>query len=216
MPIFKAAAILFDLDGVLVDSTKSVARQWSLWARENNIDPEKAVEIAHGRRTIESVRLLAPHLDAEGETIKIEQREVDDGDGVVVMPGAAQLLKSIPADRWCVVTSGTRRLATSRLEVGKLPLPKIFVTADDVINGKPDPEPYLKGAALLGMDPRDCLVIEDAPAGISAAHGAGMKVIALLSTYPKSSLSGADAIVHRLAEISVGISNDGLILSLSS
>jgi sugar-phosphatase len=115
MPTFNCSAILFDLDGVLVDSTPSVARQWALWARENNVDPEKAVEVAHGRRTIESVKILAPHLDALAETKKIESREVDDNEGVLVMPGAAVLLKSLPPERWCVVTSGTLRLATSRL-----------------------------------------------------------------------------------------------------
>lgn len=170
MPTFKCSAILFDLDGVLVDSTPSVSRQWSLWARENHIDPKKAVEIAHGRRTIESVRLLAPHLDAEAETKKIENREVADNEGVVVMRGADKLLESLPSARWCVVTSGTRRLAASRLKVGNLPVPAVLISADDVVNGKPHPEPYLKGAERLKMNPTECLVIEDAPAGIAAAH----------------------------------------------
>ncbi len=130
------------------------------------------------------------------------------------MPGAAELLASLPLDRWCVVTSGTRRLATARLRVGNLPVPKIFVTADDVTNGKPDPEPYLKGAAKLGKNPDECLVIEDAPAGISAAHGAGMKVIALLSTYPKSALSGADAIVTSLDRLRVTLNHDGFVVNI--
>ena len=205
MPTFDCSAILFDLDGVLVDSTASVARHWSLWARAHNIDPEKAAELAHGRRTIETVRLLLPNLDAEAETRRIEQDEADDNNGVVVMPGAAELVASIPLDRWCVVTSGTRRLATSRLRVGKLTLPKVLVTADDVTNGKPHPEPYLKGAESLGMNPAECLVIEDAPAGIAAAHAAGMKVVALTTTYPTSALSDADSIATRLSL--VGVSN---------
>ncbi|MGH9529690.1 MAG: HAD-IA family hydrolase [Terriglobales bacterium] len=216
MPTFKCSAILFDLDGVLVDSTPSVARQWSLWARQNNVDPEKAVEIAHGRRTIESVRLLAPHLDAEAETKKIEQREVDDNEGVVVMPGAAKLLESLPLKRWCVVTSGTRRLAASRLKVGNLIVPKVLVSADDVVDGKPHPEPYLKGAALLKMNPADCLVIEDAPAGIAAAHAAGMKVAALMTTYPESALQEADAIVPALSDVSVSISDGGLTVTVGA
>lgn len=214
MPTFNCSAILFDLDGVLVDSTKSVARQWSLWAQENGIDPDKAVEIAHGRRTIESVRLLAPHLNADAETIKIEQREVDDDDGVVVMPGAAKLLASLPRDRWCVVTSGTRRLATSRLKQGNLTQPKIFVTADDVVDGKPHPEPYLKGASSLGFSPAECLVIEDAPAGIASAHAAGMKVVALTTTYPASALQDADAVAPALAEVRVKVRHEGLTVSV--
>ncbi|MGH9513662.1 MAG: HAD-IA family hydrolase [Terriglobales bacterium] len=214
MPTFNCSAVLFDLDGVLVDSTPSVARQWSLWARENSVDPEKAVEIAHGRRTIESVRLLAPHLNAESETRKIEQREVDDNDGVVAMPGAAKLLESLPPQRWGVVTSGTRRLAASRLKVENLIVPKVLVSADDVVNGKPDPEPYLKGAEFLSMPPGDCLVIEDAPAGIAAAHAAGMKVVALTTTYAASALAGADAVVPALADLRVSFMDSGLLVTV--
>src|SRR5256885_4772961 len=193
MVSFNCSAILFDLDGVLVDSTRSVARQWRLWAAENNIDPEKVLEIAHGRRTIEVVRILAPHLDAKAEESKIEKREADDNDGVTMMPGAAELLKSIPEDRWCVVTSGTRYLATYRLRLFELPIPRVLVAADDVQKGKPDPEPYLKGAELLKVSAAECLVIEDAPAGIRSAHAGGMKAIALTSTYPPSGLQEADA-----------------------
>jgi sugar-phosphatase len=216
MPTFQCSAILFDLDGVLMDSTPSVTRQWSLWARENSIDPQKAVDIAHGRRTIESVRLLAPHLDAEAETKKIEQSEANDNEGVVVMPGAIELLKSLPAAQWCVVTSGTRLIASARLRVGNLPLPTVLISADDVSNGKPNPEPYLKGASLLKMRPSECLVIEDAPAGIVSAHAAGMKVIALLTTYPASALQAADAIARALADLKVNIGNQGMTVTARS
>jgi len=213
MPTFKCSAILFDLDGVLMDSTPSVSRQWSLWARENNIDPQK-VELVHGRPTIEGVRLVAPHLDVEAEAQKIEQREMDDKEGVVVMPGAAELLRLLPPERWCVVTSGTHRLAMSRLKAGNLPVPEALISADDVVNGKPNPEPYLKGATLLKMKPAECLVIEDAPAGIDAAHAAGMRVVALATTYAASALQKADAIARALADVSVDISNDGLIVNV--
>jgi mannitol-1-/sugar-/sorbitol-6-phosphatase len=200
---FHCSAILFDLDGVLVDSTRSVARQWRLWAAENNIDPEKVLEIAHGRRTIEVVRILAPHLDDKAEESKIEKREADDIDGVAVMPGAAELLKSIPEGCWCVVTSGTRYLATSRLRFAQLPIPRVLVAADDVQKGKPDPEPYLKGAELLKVKPAQCLVIEDAPAGIRSAHAGGMKAVALASTYPSSELQEADVVLQNLKQIQV-------------
>lgn len=203
MKTFDCAAILVDLDGVLVDSTRSVTRQWSRWAEENNIDPQKVVEIAHGVRTIEIVRQLAPHLDAAAEVIKIEKREADDQQGVAVMPGAAELLKAIPEGRWCVVTSGTRYLATARLKLANLPTPKVLVSANDVSKGKPDPEPYLMGARLLGMNPAECLVIEDAPAGIRAAHAGGMKAIAITSTYPATDLQAADTVVRNLAQIKV-------------
>jgi sugar-phosphatase len=203
MPTFHCSAILFDLDGVLVDSTRSVGRQWRAWAAEHNIAPEKAVEIAHGVRTIEVVRLLAPHLDGDAEVKNIEQREAEDTDGVAAMPGASKLIESLPDRLWGVVTSGTRYLATSRLRLANLPIPKVLVSAEDVKKGKPDPEPYLTGARLLGFKPADCLVIEDAPAGIRSAHDGGMKVIALTSTYPSSDLMQADAIVDRLGRIGV-------------
>ena len=206
---FDCSAILFDLDGVLVDSTRSVARQWRLWAEENNIDPEKVLEIAHGRRTIEVVRILAPHLDAKTEESRIEKREADDIDGVAVMPGAAELLKLIPERCWCVVTSGTRYLATSRLRFAQLPIPRVLVAADDVQKGKPDPEPYLKGAELLKVKASSCLVIEDAPAGIRSAHAGGMKAIALTSTYPATELREADVVLQNLKQIQVRVVNGG-------
>jgi sugar-phosphatase len=200
---FNCSAVLFDLDGVLVDSTRSVARQWRLWAEENNIAPEKVLAIAHGRRTIEVVRVLAPHLDAKAEESRIEKREADDIDGVAVMPGAAELLKSIPDGLWCVVTSGTRYLATSRLRFAQLPIPRVLIAAEDVQKGKPDPEPYVKGAELLKVKSSSCLVIEDAPAGIRSAHAGGMKAIALTSTYPTSELKEADVVLQNLNQIRV-------------
>jgi sugar-phosphatase len=214
MRTFPCSAILFDLDGVLVDSTRSVTRQWRRWAGENNLDAEKVLKIAHGVRTVEVVRRLTPHLNAEAEVEKIEQREADDTAGVVVMPGAAELIQSVPDGRWCVVTSGTRHLATSRLRLASLPIPRVLVTADEVSNGKPHPEPYLKGAQLLGFDPVDCLVIEDAPAGIQSAHAGGMKAIGVASTFPASELHAADAVVSALQQIRVSVQDGKLQVDL--
>jgi sugar-phosphatase len=208
MTVFRCSAILFDLDGVLVDSTRSVDRQWRIWAERKGVDGDKVIAIAHGVRTIEVIKYVAPHLDAEAEVREIESREADDHEGVNVMPGAADLVRTIPQGRWCVVTSGTRLLASARLQFGGLPVPEVLVTADDVVNGKPHPEPYLKGAELLGVKPKDCLVIEDAPAGIQSARAGGMKVIGITSTYPASQLSTADAVVERLAQLRVG--RDGI------
>jgi sugar-phosphatase len=202
MTKFSCAAILFDLDGVLVDYTRSVERQWRIWSREHGLDEEKAVAVGHGVRAIDVIRKVAPHLDAEKELRKLESREAADN-GVAVMPGAVDLVRSIPYDRWCVVTSGTRHLAVARLRLAGIPAPNIMITADDVERGKPHPEPYLKGAELLGVNPAECLVIEDAPAGIQSAHAAGMKAIALTSTYPASALNEADAVVERLDQIRV-------------
>jgi mannitol-1-/sugar-/sorbitol-6-phosphatase len=203
MPIFQCAAILFDLDGVLVDSTRSVDRQWRIWAERKGVDGDKVIAIAHGVRTIEVIRYVAPHLDAEAEVREIESREADDQEGVNVMPGAADLVRTIPEGRWGVVTSGTQPLASARLRFGGLPVPEVLVTADDVVNGKPHPEPYLKGAELLGVSPKHCVVIEDAPAGIQSARAGGMKVIGITSTYPASQLTAAHAVVDRLSQIRV-------------
>jgi sugar-phosphatase len=205
MPTFRCAAVLFDLDGVLVDSTGSVDRQWRIWARERGIDEERVIAIAHGVRAVEVIRTVAPHLNAEEEVRGLEKHEAGDHDGVAVMPGAANLVRSIPEGRWCVVTSGSRLLATARLQLAGIPLPSVMITADDVTFGKPHPEPYLKGAEALGVAPEDCLVIEDAPAGIRAARAGGMKVVALTSTYRVDSLGEADAIVDKLERVRVTI-----------
>jgi sugar-phosphatase len=212
MPIFNCSAMLFDLDGVLVDSTRSVDRQWRIWARTKGIDEEKVVAFAHGVRAIEVIRRVAPHLNAEAEVRELESQEADDREDVAVMPGALALLHSIPEGRWCVVTSGTRHLASMRLALVGLPIPKILVTADDVAHGKPHPEPYLKGAERLGFAPGDCLVIEDAPAGIQAAHAGGMKVVGLMSTFQAAALSEADAVLKRLDEIYVGVAGPGSLV----
>jgi mannitol-1-/sugar-/sorbitol-6-phosphatase len=204
MTKFPCAAILFDLDGVLVDSTGSVDRQWRAWAREHGIDEQTVIAIAHGVRSIEVIRAVAPHLDAQVEARKLEAREAADR-GILVMPGAIDLIRTIPEDKWAVVTSGTRYLASARLKLAGMPVPKVMVAADDVVNGKPHPEPYLKGAELLRVNPAECLVIEDAPAGIRAAHAAGMKAIALASTYPVAALSEADGVVQKLAQIEVAV-----------
>ena len=211
---FLCSAILFDLDGVLVDSTRSVERQWRAWAREQGIDGDQVMAVGHGVRAIEVIRAVTPHLDAEAEVRKLESREADDRDGVVVMPGAVELVRAIPEGRWCVVTSGTRHLASARLRLAGIAVPKVLVTADDVAYGKPHPEPYLKGAELLGANPAECLVIEDAPAGIQSAHAGGMKVIALTSTYPASALRDADAVIGELTEIQVGFAGTQMLVSV--
>jgi sugar-phosphatase len=208
MPTFSCSAILFDLDGVLLDSTRVVAAQYTRWANEHGLDPAEVMKAAHGVRTLEVVRRVAPHLDVVAETKKIEDREAV-ADGIVPIPGAIALVNSIPRGRWAVVTSGTRFLATTRMRKFGIPIPDILVTADDVSNGKPDPEPYRKGAELLHADPATCLVVEDAPAGIRSAHAAGMKVISLPTTYPAADLHEANAIVAGLRDIKVTLNGLG-------
>jgi mannitol-1-/sugar-/sorbitol-6-phosphatase len=212
MLTFLCSAILFDLDGVLVDSTKAVARAWRRWAEENQVETSKVEAIMHGRRTIEIVRTVAPHLNADAEAKTIERRgaEGDGKDGVTVMPGVAELLALLPMDRWAVVTSGTRLVATSRLKLAGLPVPEVMVPADDVTQGKPHPEPYLKAALLLAVNPAECLVIEDAPAGIQSAHAGGMKAVGITSTFPASALDEADAVITAMSQLRVTVLDGGL------
>ena len=203
MPTFSCSAILFDLDGVLVDSTRAVDREWREWAQRKGVDGDAVMAIAHGVRTVEVIRRVAPQLDAEAEASAIENHEAGDQRGVTVMPGAADLLHSIPEGQWGVVTSGSRLLATNRLRYCGLPVPEVLVTSDDVTHGKPHPEPYLKGARRLRCSPADCLVIEDAPAGIQSARAGGMKVVGITSTYAAEILNHADAVIGKLEQIQV-------------
>jgi len=199
--IFSAKAILFDMDGVLMDSTPSVERVWRSWAVRHGLDPEHVASLAHGRRSIETIREVAPTLNAEKENVIVEQMEIDDKEGVTALPGAAELLAHLPTDRFAIVTSATRPLAVARLGYAGIPVPRNIITANDVIYGKPSPEPFLKGAALLGFDPADCLVFEDSPAGIASARSAGMKAIALQTTYPADQLQAAHVIIGSLVDV---------------
>jgi sugar-phosphatase len=211
--IFSCRAILFDLDGVLIDSTPAVARVWARWATAHGISPELAIAHAHGRRSIETIRAIAPHMNAEKENLLVEQMEIEDKEGVTAIPGAARLLTSLPQNRFAIVTSATTPLARARIGYAGLPLPENLVTANDVMQGKPSPEPYLKGAELLRTAPRDCLVFEDAPAGIDSAHAAGMKVIAIPTTYPVADISNADAVVISLEKVELQLLDRSLRLS---
>jgi mannitol-1-/sugar-/sorbitol-6-phosphatase len=202
--VIRCGAILFDLDGVLMDSRVAVERAWERWATGHGIDPIAVLAQAHGRRTIDTIRAIAPLLDIEAEARLLQVAESVDFDGVTTLPGAAELLEALPAGSWTVVTSGTRALATGRLAHGGLPIPERLITAEDVERGKPDPQPYLAGAAALGIDSADCLVIEDAPAGIEAGKAAGMTVIALVTTFEASALVAADYVVGSLSDVVLG------------
>jgi sugar-phosphatase len=199
----RCRALLFDLDGVLADSTAVVDRIWRAWAEERGLDGQAVVAIAHGRPTLEVIGRVAPHLAAEPEARELEEREVAAASGVSPIPGARELLEALPEPSWAVVTSGTRWLATSRIEAIGARAPHVLVTADDVERGKPDPEGYLKAAAALGAEARRCVVIEDSPAGITAARAAGMAVVGVTTTYAAAELSGAQVLVDSLEAVRV-------------
>ncbi|HKR56773.1 MAG TPA: HAD-IA family hydrolase [Gemmatimonadales bacterium] len=182
-------AILFDLDGVLADSRRVVEGVWKVWAAEKGLDPAPFLAIAHGRRTSEILRTVAPHLDIAAETNRLDRMEEFGTEGLVPIPGAPEFVRSLPANRWGVVTSGHRACAEFRLSYVGIPLPRVFVTGDMVKKGKPDPEGYSWGARELGFSPADCLVFEDAPPGVAAARAAGMRVVGVLTTHPPDALS---------------------------
>jgi len=189
--------ILFDLDGVLVDSTECVERSWRTWAVRRGLDPERVMQVAHGRRTIETVALVAPHLSLADEVAALEGVEAQTTEGVYEIPGARELLERLPGDAWAIVTSGVRAVATLRIRHTGLPMPRVLVCADEINRGKPDPEGYLTAAARLGRAPADCVVIEDTPPGLEAARAAGMRSIGVAGTYPASALI-ADLVVPSL------------------
>ena len=167
-----AHAILFDLDGVLADSTASVEHHWRSWARKHALDPDALIAVVHGRRAIDTIREVTPHLEAERELADLVAAEAGDTRGVTATAGAKALLERLPDDAWAVVTSGVRSVALARLRASGLPIPRLLVPADEITRGKPDPEGYLTASRKLGVEPRDCVVIEDAPAGIAAARNA--------------------------------------------
>jgi len=199
------SALLFDLDGVLIDSTPAVTRVWRQWAIAHGFDPDDVVRTAHGRPSMATIRDYLPHGDHAAENREVERHEIEDVKGVVTLPGARELLNALPADRWTIVTSCTRTLAEVRLRAAGLPIPARLLTCDDVKNGKPDPEPYLKGASSLGVPAQDCIVVEDVPAGIRAGKAAGARVIACRTTVSETELkdAGADWIIEGCKSISL-------------
>ncbi|HTJ23870.1 MAG TPA: HAD-IA family hydrolase [Gemmatimonadaceae bacterium] len=196
--LIRCAAILFDLDGVLVDSSACVEKSWRDWAVRRRLDPDRVMEVAHGRRSIETVQLVAPHLNAADEAAAIAAVESTTTDGVFEVPGARALLERLPSNAWAIVTSGVRAVATLRIRHTRLPVPEVLVPADEIQRGKPHPEGYLTAATRLGVDPAMCIVVEDTPAGLEAARAAGMRSVAVSGTYPAAALTIADITVPRL------------------
>lgn len=217
MTTIRCSALLFDLDGVLIDSTPAVARVWHRWAQEHGFDPAEVVRRAHGRPSLSTIQEFLPHSDHEAENREVERREIEDIGGVIQLPGTQQLLGSLPPGCWTIVTSCTRPLAEVRLRTAGLPIPKNMVTASDVENGKPHPEPYQKAAAILGHAASDCVVVEDVPAGIRAGKAAGARVVAFTTTMDRRQLedAGPDWIVRNCADISAVRDRDALVLTLA-
>jgi sugar-phosphatase len=210
----RCSACLFDLDGVLVDSNAISERTWRRWAERHDLDPEPVLRIAHGRQVRDSLRKVFPNLAVDAEVDWLDAAELQDVEGLIVVPGAKEFLASLPRDRWAIVTSCSRALATLRIGAVGLPTPQVLVVAEDIKNGKPAPDGYQLGAKRLGYDPRTCLVFEDAPAGLAAGRAAGARVIALTTSVGADELVGAEAFIPDFAGVRVRAEGDSFVVSL--
>jgi sugar-phosphatase len=207
--VYECDAVLFDMDGTLVDSREIVERMWIRWADEHGLSREAILAVAHGRRTLETMQLVAPHLATPEEAARLDALEALEDGGEVPVPGAAALLAALPPHRWAVATSAGRDLALRRIGGVGLPAPGVLIGADMVVSGKPDPEGYSRAAASLGVAPDQCVVFEDTPAGVQAGRAAGAVVIGLLTTYP--ALNGCDAVIPDLEAVRAEIMSNGRI-----
>ena len=193
-------AVLFDVDGVLVDSYPAYRRIWGRWAAHHGLDPKLVWSHTHGRRPVDTITVVAPHLDTDAEYRLVHDIMAEEGDSFPVYRDAAAVLSLLRGRRWGVVTSGRAATVQYRLRAGGLPDPPVLIDGDQVRCGKPDPEGYLRAAQLLEVPAPDCLVIEDAPSGVEAARDAGMTVIAVLTTHAGHQLAGAHHRVDTLSE----------------
>jgi len=209
----EAKGLLFDMDGVLISSIGSVVRSWQIWTKKYGVPNAETYMVPHGMRAIDIIKSLRPDIDPLVGLREIEDLEIEDTADLKVLPGAKELLESLPPERWAIVTSATRRLMLGRLEVAGLPAPERIVSADDVERGKPDPEPYCRGAEMLGSKAEECIVVEDAPSGVGAGKAAGAKVLGVIGTHTLEELHEADWVVRSLEEVSVEITADGLEVS---
>ena len=203
--------VLFDMDGVLISSTDADERCWLRWARFHGMEGTFSIQSTHGRRSIDTLRVLRPDLDPMVERKRLEDFDAEDPGEVIVLPGVKPLIASLPANAWTIVTSAPESLMKNRLISTGIPMPQSFVSADDVTHGKPHPEPYEMGARVLGFKPAECLVIEDAPAGIKAGKAAGCRVLAVLSSHRAAELTDADWIVPSLEHVTAVPSDNGTI-----
>jgi sugar-phosphatase len=209
--------VLFDMDGILISSLGSVERSWTKWARMRGVDAKYACKIAHGCRAVDTLAKLRPDLDTKAELKIIEDLEIEDNEGLAVLPGVLDLLAALPRDRWTVVTSATERLARARMAAGGIPVPERIVTAEQVTHGKPNPQPFLAGAALLGFKPEECVVFEDSSSGAKAGQAAGCTVVATTFSHPIKTLDAAHYLVTDVTGVEVETlpGDEGLVLKLA-
>lgn len=212
---FSVDAILFDIDGTLVDSTAAVERTWRVWAAAHGVDAEELLEGSHGRRSEDTIAGYLPPEQIAESVAYLDDLENNDLDDITALPAAAKLLASLPPDRWAVVTSGNRSLMRTRLQVAGLPIPAVMISSEDVTEGKPDPQGYRMAAELLGFAPERCLVVEDAPSGIEAGLALGGPVLAVATSHPAAEVANAHAVVPNLSSVRAELTAAGLLVTLS-
>jgi sugar-phosphatase len=210
---FRVEAILFDIDGTLVDSTGAVERTWRRWAATHGVDAEEVLRVCHGRRTEDTIAEFLPAEQHAAAVAELEALELSDLDDVVALPATQEVLRALPRHRWAAVTSGSRRLMQVRLAAAGLPVPEVLVSAEDVSVGKPEPEGYLKAAAALGFDIARCLVVEDSPAGVGAGSAAGAHTLAVATSHSSSTLSAAEAVIPDLTACGIEVTPDVLLVT---
>jgi mannitol-1-/sugar-/sorbitol-6-phosphatase len=215
---FRASCLLFDMDGTLLNSHAPVIRAYTDWALRRGLDPEMVLRECQGRRVLDTVRALAPPgTNIEADTAALKQVELDDVEGIVEIPGARDLLLSIPDDRWAVVTSAERPLALRRLQAAGLPIPKVLFSSDEIVRGKPAPDGFITAAKALGAAPGRAIVFEDSAAGIASGLAAGSVVIAITSTLPAAQIDvlGPRGYLHDLRGVHVSNDNGEMLLRIA-
>lgn len=214
----RVSCFLFDMDGTLLDSHAPMVRAYTDWAERRGLDVARVLHECQGRRVIDSVRALAPPgTDIEADAAALSQRERDDVEGVVEIPGAGAFLASLPPDRWAVVTSADRVLAQNRLRAAGLPVPPLLITGDDIVHGKPAPDCFLQGARALNAASGQAAVFEDSTAGIQAGLAAGAQVVAIVSTLSTAQIDalGPRGYVHDMRGLSVAADGDAWVLRIA-
>lgn len=213
---FEVEAILFDIDGTLVDSTAAVTRTWTTWANNHGLEPARILEVCHGRRSQDTVAMFLPAAEDHAESVaELEQLDLNDLDGVVALPGTRNLLAKLPQQRWGAVTSGAKLLMEKRLQAAGLPVPPVLIASETVSKGKPDPEGYRLAAAQLGFEAARCLVVEDAPAGIQAGLAAGAQVLAVATSHPANELGEAHTVIPDLTACTVTTTGARVLVELT-
>jgi sugar-phosphatase len=210
--------MLFDMDGVLISSIGSVLRSWRRWGAHYGVPNAESIEIPHGTRAIDIIPLIKPEIDPVEGLRLIEDMEIADTDDLEVLPGVRALLESLPPERWAIVTSATGRLLLGRLKAAELPVPERRISGDMVERGKPDPEPYRRGAELLGFPAAECVVVEDAPSGVQAGRGAGCRVLGVLGTHSAEELreAGAMWVVESLTKVRAELRGEKIVLTVGT